>query len=98
MSELPITKSDYEKAMLMVDFLTKIRHTLEQNASAKFTPLIKGYKIDFENEEKRISILLDLYGKMKNKLVVNVFVNDIAERSFESFSKDDNEKIIEELF
>ncbi|MBO5857327.1 MAG: hypothetical protein J6Q87_03670 [Clostridia bacterium] len=98
MSELPITKLDYEKALLMVDFLTKTRSALDQNNSAKFTPLIKGYKIDFEDEEKRVSILLDLHGKLKTKLIVNVFVNDIAERNFMSFSKDDNDKIIKELF
>ena len=47
MSELPITKKDYDDAMLMIDFIAKIRESLELNDTKKFTPMINGYKIDF---------------------------------------------------
>ena len=98
MSELPITKLDYEKVVLMTDFLTRIRNALEQNNSLKFTPLINGYKIDFIIDDKQINVLLDLKKRLKTKLIVNVFVNGIAEKSFKSVSMEDNEKIIKEIF
>ena len=46
MSFLPITKKDYNTAVLMTDFIAKMRDSLESNNTLKFTPLINGYKIE----------------------------------------------------
>jgi hypothetical protein len=97
MSELPVTKKEYEKAVLMVNFIAKIRDSLELNDTVKFTPLNNGYKIDFKLDDKQINILLDLKKGIKTKLIVNVFVNEIAEKSFISVSSEDNEKIVKEI-
>lgn len=97
MSELPITKKDYDDAMLMIDFIAKIRESLELNDTKKFTPMINGYKIDFTIDDKQMSVLLDLKKRIKTKLIVNVFVNEKAEKSFVSVSKKDNEKIVKEI-
>jgi len=98
MSELPITKKDYDDAMLMIDFIAKIRESLELNDTKKFTPIINGYKIDFTIDDKQMSVLLDLKKRIKTKLIVNVFVNEKAEKSFVSVSKKENEKIVKEIF
>lgn len=97
MSFLPITKLDYEKAVLMTDFLTKTRNALEQNNTVKFTPLINGYKIDFTLEENHFTLLLDFNKKRKSEFIVNVFVNEIAEKTFKSVSAEDNERIVNEI-
>ncbi|MBQ4102844.1 MAG: hypothetical protein IJC90_00100 [Clostridia bacterium] len=97
MSELPITKKDYDDAMLMIDFIAKIRESLELNDTKKFTPMINGYKIDFTIDDKQMSVLLDLKKRIKTKLIVNVFVNEKAEKSFVSVSKKENEKIVKEI-
>ena len=97
MSFLPITKLDYEKAVLMTDFLTKTRNALEQNNTVKFTPLINGYKIDFTLEENQFTLLLDFNKKRKSEFIVNVFVNEIAEKTFKSVSAEDNERIVNEI-
>ena len=97
MSFLPITKPDYEKAVLLADFITKIRNASENNDTLKFTPLINGYKIDFILEENQFTLLLDFNKKQKAELIVNVFINEIAEKAFKSLSKEDNEKIIKEI-
>ena len=97
MSELPITKKDYDDAMLMIDFIAKIRESLELNDTKKFTPIINGYKIDFTIDDKQMSVLLDLKKRIKTKLIVNVFVNEKAEKSFVSVSKKENEKIVKEI-
>ena len=55
------------------------------------------YKIDFLLDDKQINILLDLKKMIKTKLIVNVFVNEIAEKSFISVSSEDNEKIVKEI-
>ena len=94
MSELPITKKDYDDAILMIDFITKMRDSLELNETKKFTPMINGYKIDFTIDDKQMSVLLDLKKRIKTKLIVNVFVNEKAEKSFVSVSKQENEKIV----
>ena len=86
MSELPIIKKEYEKAALMINFIAKMRDSLELNDTVKFTPLNNGYKIDFLLDDKQINILLDLKKRIKTKLIVNVFVNEIAEKSFISVS------------
>ena len=97
MSFLPITKLDYEKAVLMTDFISKTKNALEQNNTVKFTPLINGYKIDFTLEKNQFNLLLDFNKKRKCEFIVNVFVNEIAEKSFKSLSAEDNEKIINEI-
>ena len=97
MSFLPITKLDYEKAVLMTDFLTKTRNALEQNNTVNFTPLINGYKIDFTLEENQFTLLLDFNKKRKSEFIVNVFVNEIAEKTFKSVSAEDNERIVNEI-
>lgn len=97
MSELPITKKDYDDAMLMIDFIAKIRESLELNDTKKFTPMINGYKIDFTIDDKQMSVLLDLKNRIKTKLIVNVFVNEKAEKSFVSVSKKENEEIVKEI-
>ncbi len=97
MSELPITKKDYDDAMLMIDFIAKIRESLELYDTKKFTPMINGYKIDFTIDDKQMSVLLDLKKRIKTKLIVNVFVNEKAEKSFVSVSKQENEKIVKEI-
>ncbi len=97
MSELPITKKEYEKAVLMVDFIAKMRDSLELNDTVKFIPLINGYKIDYIIGDKQINVLLDLKKRLKTKLIVNVFVNEMAEKSFTSISIEDNEKIVKEI-
>jgi len=42
-------------------------------------------------------VLLDLKKRIKTKLIVNVFVNEKAEKSFVSVSKKENEKIVKEI-
>ena len=97
MSFLPITKLNYEKAVLMTDFISKTKNALEQNNTVKFTPLINGYKIDFTLEKNQFNLLLDFNKKRKCEFIVNVFVNEIAEKSFKSLSTEDNDKIIKEI-
>jgi hypothetical protein len=65
MSFLPITKKDYNTAVLMTDFIAKMRDSLESNNTLKFTPLINGYKIDFVVDNKQFNILLDFNKKIK---------------------------------
>lgn len=97
MSFLPITKKDYNTAVLMTDFIAKMRDSLESNNTLKFTPLINGYKIDFVVNDNKINLLLDFNKKKKTEMIVNMFVNELAEESFVSASTEDNEKIIKEI-
>ncbi len=97
MSELPIRKLDYDNVILLTDFNSKLRDLLKSNDTLKFTPLINGYKIDFVIEETQFTLLLDFNKKLKTELIVNVFVNEIAEKSFKSSSTEDNENIIKQL-
>lgn len=97
MSLLPITKKDYNTAVLMTDFIAKMRDSLESNNTLKFTPLISGYKIDFVVNDNKINLLLDFNKKKKTEMIVNMFVNELAEESFVSASTEDNEKIIKEI-
>ena len=97
MSKLPIRKIDYEKAVLMTDFLTKMRDSLEMNETVKFTPRISGYQITVENEAGNIVVLLDFNKKLKAEITVNVFVNEIAEKAFISETSEDNERIVKEI-
>ncbi len=97
MSELPITKLDYENAVLLADFNSKLKNALNSNDTLKFTPLINGYRIDFEITERKFTLLLDFNKKQKTELIVNLFVNEIAENAFKSVSAEDNDKIIKEI-
>ncbi|MBR2876778.1 MAG: hypothetical protein IKC01_06550 [Clostridia bacterium] len=100
MSDLPIKKYDYEKAVLMLDFLKRIREFAESDStvsSYKFIPQLNGYRVELTKEKKSIVFLLDLKGKIKIKLNVNVFVNDVSEYAYSSESVSENEKIASEI-
>ena len=100
MSFLPVTKLDYEKAILMTDFIAKTRDALEQNNSVKFTPLINGYKIDFTIEEKydgkKVLEFLKNQAKASSRLITKlkhdpegIMLNGVHTRTVDLMKKGD---------
>lgn len=94
--DLPVIKKDYDFAVLVTDFISKIKKADSENGNIyefSFKPQINGY--DIVSEEFRIEI-------KRNKsdgIVVKRYNNGFSETSenYSSHSPQDNDFIIAEL-
>ncbi len=101
MSELPITKSDYDKATLMINFLTEFKQRISEMNNVEdviFTPQIKCYIISFTYNTIPHKIVLSVNrGIFTTKLKVEYMVADEWAEVFIAKSKDENQDIINQI-
>ena len=95
MATLPITKKEYDNSVLTADFVSKTRKYFEDKkiSDFKFTPLINGYEITYN--EYIIVIKHRLFGGIN----IRRYKNGRAEsrKIFFSHSPQDNDTIIENI-
>ncbi len=75
MSELPITKNEYGKSVILINFLSEFKLQINDNKNVEnvvFSPQKQGYYItfDYNNTPSKISLTLD-----KSKFTVKMKVN-----------------------
>lgn len=96
MASLPVRKKDYDFAVLISDFISKIKKADQDCRNAynfRFTPEIKGYEIACD--EFRIVIKRKLLGGIRIRKYINGSP-DIG-KNFSSHSPQDNECIINKI-
>ena len=95
MATLPVTKKEYEYSVLLADFVSKTRKYFDDNkiSDFKFTPLIKGYEITYN--EYKIIIKQRLFGGIN----IRKYKNGIPEigKKYSSHSPQDNDVIISDI-
>ena len=102
MSELLITKNEYDKSVILVDFLSEFKSNINGNQDIKnvvFTPVIAGYCIRFDYKKIPSEIELSLNkSKFSVKMKVDCKIGNQKEKTFISKSKEDNQEILNKLF
>lgn len=96
MATLPVSKKEYDYAILITDFIAKIKKADQDKGNVydfKFTPDIKGYKIVYN--EYRIVIKRKLFGGIN----IRRYKNGKAEigKNFSAHSPQDNDLIISKI-
>ncbi len=96
-----IRKFEYDRAVLLSDFLAKIKNVIEKNpqiSDVHFIPEINGYKINFNNKSKAVEISLCFEKNFLNKLKIKVFEGENLKVSYVSKSKENNTEILSDIF
>ena len=101
MSELPITKNEYDKSVILVDFLSEFKSNINGNQGIEnvvFTPVISGYCIsfDYNNVPSEISLTLNK-SKFSVKLKVGCKIGNQKEKTFISKNQNDNKEILNKI-
>ncbi len=101
MSELSITKNEYDKSVVLTDFLSEFKLIINDNKQIKnvvFMPKIAGYRITFDYKDIPSEILLSLN---KSKFTVKMKVDYIKQnkkmKTFLSKSQNDNQEILNQI-
>ncbi len=89
MEYLPLSRSDYNKALLIADFISKLKKELNSSASVTdivFKPKPEGYEISFKENGNKVRLTLKTSRSIfrKYRLKVNVFFGDELKSSFRS--------------
>ena len=101
MSELPITKSDYDKSTLMINFLSEFKQRISEMNNVQdviFSPEIKGYIISFTYNAISYKIAVSVDGIFTTKLKVKYIVENKKVKDFVSQNDDENREIINKIF
>lgn len=96
-----IRKFEYDRAVLLSDFLAKIKNVIGKNpqiSDVHFIPEINGYKINFNNKSKAVEISLCFEKNFLNKLKIKVFEGENLKVSYVSKSKENNTEILSDIF
>ncbi len=96
-----IRKFEYDRAVLLSDFLAKTKNIIEKNpqiSDVHFIPEINGYKITFIKELCSVKISLRFKKVFLENLKIIVFINEEIELNFVSESKDNNTEILNVIF
>ena len=83
MSELPVTKKDYDRSVWIVSFIREAKIIAEANENISdflFTPTIKGYEIKYCNKgiSERFSV------NSKSRLYKGLIIKKYADGKFRS--------------
>lgn len=96
-----IRKFEYDRAVLLSDFLAKIKNVIEKNpqiSDVHFIPEINGYKINFNNKSKAVEISLCFEKNFSDKVKIKVFEGEKLKGSYVSKSKENNTEILSDIF
>lgn len=101
MSNLPISKKEYDQSVLVTDFITKTRTIAELNEAISdicFMPKVKGYDITFNNGTTSVNISLNFKSKLLKGIKIKKFENGILKGSFYSRNQESNTAILNKIF
>lgn len=102
MDKLPITKNDYDKMLLMTNFLTEFKNktnTMSTVEEVVFTPKKEGYYFTFTCNNIPYAISLSVSsGIVATKLDVKYIVGTKKHQVFSSKNENENREIISKIF
>ncbi|MBR3587953.1 MAG: hypothetical protein IKL16_00165 [Clostridia bacterium] len=96
-----IRKFEYDRAVLLSDFLAKTKNIIEkkpQISDVHFIPEINGYKINFNDKSNAVEISLCFEKIFLDKLKIKVFEGENLKVSYVSNSKEKNTEILSDIF
>lgn len=99
MSELPITKKEYENSVLVADFICKAKNIFQSDDTITdfcFTPEIKGYEITYTKDGETTNISIK-FGKIYDGIKIKKTGSD-GKKTFCSKTVEDNFIALKDIF
>ena len=98
MSTLPVTNFDCNIACLIGEFIREVKE-YTSDKEAKFTPKLKGYEINIEDENDSLFISIKYPENMFFKaFTVKAIKSDGTKQKYKFKSKDEIKSIVEAIF
>ena len=101
MGKLPITKNEYDKFCLVVNFLTEFKEKIKDNNNVEnviFTPQVNGYRITFDYSNIPCVISLSYVKNLFSvKMTVEYMYGSEKSKNFTSKTETDNQEILARL-
>lgn len=85
MSELPITKKDYDRSARIVSFVREVKRITEssqQISGVLFSPVIKGYEVEYRNNGVSEKLSVNSKCRFFKGLIVKKYVDGKLKRVF----------------
>ncbi len=103
MEKLPLSRTDYDSAVLVVAALEKIKQhitALPSVTDVVFKPIINGYEVCFKKRGNPVKLRLkaDKGIFKRNKLIVSVFSDDNLIKTFRTYNADESVEEIKSIF
>lgn len=99
MSELPITKKEYEKSVLVADFINKIKNIFREDDRITefcFIPKTKGYEISYKKNGETVVISIKFRGFFDGMKIKTT--RRIRKKTFCSKTIEDNSAVLNKIF
>lgn len=98
MGKLPITKNEYDKFCLVVNFLTGFKEKIKDNKNVEnviFTPQVNGYRITLDYSNIPCVISLSYVKNLFSvKMTVEYMYGSEKSKNFTSKTETDNQEIL----
>ncbi len=78
MSELPISRKDYNRGVLVASFISEVRESAQLNRHISdicFTPVIKGYEIAYNKNGVPEKLFVNAKSPLYGGLIITRYVN-----------------------
>lgn len=101
MNDLPIKRKDYDGAVILSDFITKIKSIIESNpdiGESSFIPEVKGYNIRFKVKNNMVYISLRFKGIFTKGLKIKFYGRENVSRYFSSKNCEENTAALNKIF
>ncbi len=101
MSFLPVKQYEYDRSLLLTDFIGKIRDSSQKNSCVSdliFIPKVNGYEINYSSDGVVHKIEITTKGILCSRLRIRKYEDNLLKGSYSSKSKDDNLSVIQNIF
>lgn len=101
MSELPITKKDYDRGVRIALFNGEVKRIAESNqyiSDILFTPVFKGYEITYNNNGVPEKLFVNAKSRFFSGLIIKRYVNGRLKGTYCSKSQGNNTEILNKIF
>ncbi len=99
MSELPITKRDYDRGILIALFNGEVKRIAELNeriSDINFTPVIKGYEITYNKNGIPERLFVNAKSLLYGGLIIKRYVNSKHKKTYRA--KDNFKETVIRIF
>ncbi len=93
-----ITNNDYEKAVLIVEFIKEIKDRTAEKESITdvlFKPTKKGYEVSFSESGKNVRFTVEVKGFFVKKLIIRKFTDAKMTASYKGHNKEEISRCID---
>ncbi len=92
MVSMMITNNDYEKSVLLGDFVKEVKDRAAEKETVTnilFAPVVGGYEVSFQNSETSVRVMAVVKGFFAKKLTIRKYVDGKMTATYKADRKEE---------